>query len=111
MQATFSILTNSILSHIATVSDYDLMVIEDEETPLAAGLTRTNYFAATLVTIALIVLVIAIAIWYVKRREYKARLLELRHRLGDDSGVVPFSIRAMKDAIAECEAELVAPFI
>lgn len=110
MQSVITNIKNLILFNLADAVDYDLIAIEDEETPLAAGLARSNYFTATMITMILIIALIAFAIWLVKRNEYKLRLIELREQVGDFSGVVPFSIRAIRDEIAKCEAEITASY-
>lgn len=111
MQALLFEVKSLLFTIIAAVVDYDLVVIEDEETPLAAGISGHNYFAASVFSMVLILALCAFAAWCVKRNAYKARLVELRIQLGDESEVVPFSIRMIKDEIARSEAEIAATYL
>lgn len=110
VQSILFSIKNLIMYSVADAVDYDLFVIEEEATPLAAGLSRTSYVTSAMITMVLIIALVGFAIWLVKRNEYKKRLIELREQVGDFSGVVPFGIRAIKDEIAKCEAEITASY-
>lgn len=111
MQSLLFGIKNLFITVIATVTDYDLLVIEDEETPLAPGVAGPDYFGMTMFTMVLVLALCLFAAWCVKRNAYKARLVELRIQLGDESEVVPFSIRMIKDEIAKSEAEITSTYI
>lgn len=85
------------------VSAYDLIVIEEEATPLAGG--AHNYYYLTLMVIGVLALAGLIVFFFVKRSEYVKRLSELNERLGRDEKA-PFSIKDIKFRISEAEAEL-----
>lgn len=42
---------NNLIMSVCTVDDYDLLVIEDEETPLAAGINGPDYFLIAMITV------------------------------------------------------------
>lgn len=93
------------------ITDYDLIVIEDEITPLGAGPAGTNYFAATAVFVAACLCVIMALVWAIRRRKAKNRLVELINKSGDTSIKVPLSIRKIKDVTIDLEAELTASML
>jgi len=85
------------------VSAYDLVVIEEEATPLAGGMH--NYYYHTLVVIAILAVIGLIAVYLIKRNGYVKRLSELNVRLGRDEKA-PFTIKDIKFKISDAESEL-----
>lgn len=86
---------------------YDLIVIEDEDTPLAAS-ANVNYYLPTVIAVLTILLAGLLIYWLIKRNNYKKRLLELRQKLDDHDKRTAITIRGIKDEIARLETELVA---
>ncbi|MBO4678520.1 MAG: hypothetical protein J5626_02525 [Lachnospiraceae bacterium] len=97
-----------IASAAATALDdtYDLIVVDDEATPLSAGPLTHNYYPAALVTVLILAAITILAVWLIRRNTYKARLLELRKQAGDENIRVPFRIKDIKDAVREAENNL-----
>ena len=91
----------------ASAEGYDLIVIDDEATPLSAGPLTHSYYPAAAVTILILALLTIIAIWVIRRNGFKARLLELRAKAGDKKVRVPFTIKGIKDEVRETEKNLI----
>ncbi len=89
---------------VISAAEYDLIVIEENDVPLAAGIGHTNYYIATLFVLIALMIVAAFTAWFLKRREYAGRLSELSKKAGTDIKI-PITIRRIKEeiAIAECE--------
>ena len=100
----------SFASSVYTILDqsYDLIVIDETETPLGAGPVGTNYYVFAVCIVVLAALVASFALWFTRRSFYTKRLLELRGRAGNTDTRVPFSIKEIKEAIEEVEANLSA---
>lgn len=101
----------SFISKISVcgVSEYDLIVIEDDATPLAANAgTYANYYLPTLCIVLAVFLAGVLIFWLIKRNNYKKRLLELRKKLDDNDRKASLTIRGIKDEISRLEAELVS---
>lgn len=98
----------TIASLAAEASDaaYDLIVVDDEATPLSAGPLTHNYYPAAIITVAVLAALTLFTVWLVRRNTLKARLLELREQAGDGNSDVPFRIKSMKDAVREAENNL-----
>ena len=98
----------TVVSTAATVSDpgYDLMVIDDEATPLSAGPLAHNYYPVAVVTVIILAALTIFTIWIIRRNAIKSRLLELRAKAGAGEGRVPFTIKGIRDAIREAENNL-----
>ncbi len=99
--------TLSVLQTVLSQS-YDLIVIDETETPLGAGPVGSGYYLYAVLTVLLTAMLAALAVWVTRRNSLKVRLLELRQRAGNTDTKVPLSIKALKDAIAETEAEISA---
>lgn len=97
------------LSALETL-EYDLIVIEDGDVPLASGFYNTNYYTVTLVAILLLLIVGALVVWFMKRHKYVERLVELKQKV-DRECKIPLTIRSIKDEIAIMECELAASII
>ena len=97
-----------IASAAATVYEdaYDLIVVDDEATPLSAGPLGHNYYPAAIVTVIILAVLTLITVWLIRRNTFKARLLELRKRAGDENACVPFRIKDITDAVREAENNL-----
>lgn len=104
----FSACLTKVVSVI--VGAYDLVVIEDEATPLAANAVHTNYYLITVGVMLALVLVAAVALWAVKRKRYSDRLKELNGKLASNDKV-PFTIGSIKEKIAQAETEITAAMI
>ncbi|MCR5310628.1 MAG: hypothetical protein K6E32_04325 [Lachnospiraceae bacterium] len=100
----------SFASSVYTILDqsYDLIVIDETETPLGAGPVGTNYYVLAVSIVVLAALVASFALWFTRRNFYKKRLLELRDKAGITDKGVPFSIKEIREAIEEAEANLSA---
>ena len=85
---------------------YDLIVVDDEATPLSAGPLAHNYYPAALVTVAVLAVLTILAVWLIRRNLFKKRLLELRKQAGDENSNVPFRIKDLKDAVRDAEINL-----
>lgn len=88
-------------------SAYDLLVIEDEATPLAAGANHMNYYIVTISVMIVAVVFGLISAWTAKRNAVAKRLKELNEKCGEESKI-PFTIHGIKEQIAEAEVKLVA---
>lgn len=88
-----------------SATEYDLIVIEENDVPLAAGIGHTNYYIATLFVIVALMIAATFIAWFLKRREYAVRLSELSRKAGTDCKV-PLTIRRIKEEIAITECEL-----
>ena len=97
-----------LASAAATVYEdtYDLIVVDDEATPLSAGPLGHNYYPAAIVTVIILAALTLIAVWLIRRNSFKARLLELRKQAGDEDSCVPLRIKDIKDAVREAENNL-----
>lgn len=84
---------------------YDLMIIEDEDTPLAAEAPKGNYYVVTAVIIVAAALIALLVTWLVKRSQEAKRLKELNKKL-NKTAKTPLKIRDIKDQIAQAEIEL-----
>ncbi|MCR5278728.1 MAG: hypothetical protein K6E19_04725 [Lachnospiraceae bacterium] len=93
---------NNILSSVLTQS-YHLIVIGEDETPLAAG-PAGSYYVYAVVTVVLAALIAVAALWITRRNALKRRLLDLRKRSGNTDTSVPVSIKGIREAITETEA-------
>lgn len=89
------------------IKGYDLIVIEDEATPLAKRPIVQNYYFSSLYAIAVLLLAILFVVWVVKRVRIKRHLRELIAKSGDKSRKIPLLITKIEDAIKALEAELV----
>ncbi len=89
---------------------YDIIIIEETETPLGAGPVQTHYYLYALLAMALLTVVIAVSLWASKRDSYVKRLKELNEKRGENVKV-PFRIKAIKEAIKEAEFELTASML
>lgn len=97
---------------VCLVPAYDLIVIDDQETPLAAKAgSNIDMYGPTAIIVLSVVLIGLLIYWMIKRRKYKKRLLELRSKIGDHDKRAPFLIRGIKDEIARLETELVSDYI
>ncbi|MBP5298043.1 MAG: hypothetical protein J6Z09_02710 [Lachnospiraceae bacterium] len=98
----------TIASLAAEASDaaYDLIVVDDEATPLSAGPLTHNYYPAALITVMVLAAITLLTVWLIRRNSLKVRLLELREQAGDNNSEVPFRIKRMKDAVREAENNL-----
>lgn len=92
-------------------STYDLIVIDENETPLAAGPAGGGYYIYAVVTVILAALIALAAVWFTRRNVLKRRLMELRERTGSHETEIPFSIKGLKEAIDLAEAEVSAVLI
>lgn len=99
-------LVNAVLEQ-----SYDLIVIDESDTPLGSGPVNTNYYILAVCTVALAALLAFMVLFVTRRNGLKKRLLELRKRAGNEDMTVPFSIRELKDAVAEAEANLSAELL
>ena len=97
---------NNILFTMLT-QPYDLIVIGEEETPLAAGPAGGGYYIYAVMAVLLAALLAMAAVWITRRNILKKRLMELRERSGSTDTSIPFSLKALKDAISEEEAVIV----
>ena len=99
----------TIASALTAVSadSYDLIVIDDEATPLSAGPLAHSYYPAAVVTVIALAVLTVLTIWFIRRHGFKARLLELRAKAGDEQSKVPITIKGIKDAVREAEKNLV----
>lgn len=97
---------NNILFTLLTQS-YDLIVIDEEATPLAAAPVSGGYYIYAVMAVVLAALLAMAAVWITRRNILKKRLMELRERSGNSDTSIPFSLKALKDAISEEEAVIV----
>lgn len=86
---------------------YDLIVVDDEATPLSNGPLSVNYYPTAIAAVIALAVLTLLAVWMIRRNGYKARLLELRQKAGDTSKAIPFTIRGIKDAVKEAEKNLI----
>ncbi len=99
------IMTLTNLMSNAILSSYNLVVIEEEETPLAAGIPGTNYFGTAITVVLAIMFLLGFGLWISKRTERANYLKDLHESMGVE-GKVPLSIRAINDEIVKAEAHL-----
>ncbi len=90
---------------------YDLIVIEDNNTPLAAKASSIDMYGPTAIIVLSVILLGLLIYWLVKRNRYKKRLLELRSKMGDHDKRSAFLISGIKDEITRLETELVSDYI
>ena len=97
-----------LASAAATVYEdtYDLIVVDDEATPLSAGPLGHNYYPAAIVTVIILAALTLLVVWLIRRNSFKVRLLELRKQAGDGNTRVPFRIKDITDAVREAENNL-----
>ncbi|MBR6309108.1 MAG: hypothetical protein IKR39_10935 [Lachnospiraceae bacterium] len=86
---------------------YDLIVVDDEATPLSNGPLSVNYYPTAIIAVAAIAVIALLTVWFIRRSGYKSRLLELRAKAGDKSKAIPLTIRGIKDAVKEAEKNLI----
>jgi len=86
---------------------YDLIVIDDEATPLSNGPLSDNYYPTAIVAVIVLAVIALLTVWFLRRKGYKVRLLELREKANDTDKSIPFTIRGIKDAIKEAEKNLI----
>ena len=84
-------------------ADYNLVVIEAEEVPLAAS-SGSEYFWLTVVVMVLVAAVALLAIYLIRCNGYRKRIRELNPGGKSDQGWV---LRKLKESIAELEAKKV----
>lgn len=90
--------------------NYDLIIIDDGEVPMAPGIGHANYFFVMLAILVAVAVVVFLVTWYSRRGKMKKRLLELWGAQSKE-GKVPFTIHSISGLIAEAEAELAATMI
>ena len=86
---------------------YDLIVVDDEATPLSNGPISANYYPTAIIAVVALAVLALLTVWVIRRAGYKTRLLELRAKAGDESKAIPFTIRGIKDAVKEAEKNLI----
>ncbi len=91
-----------------TQQTYDLIVIDEGEAPLAAAPVGSGYYAYAVTAVFFAALIALASVWITRRNALKKRLLEIRERSGNSDTSVPVTIKAIRDAINEAEAESVA---
>lgn len=96
------------IQNFITVSGYQLVVIEDNETPLASAPVGQNFVAGSLIAVAFAMLAGFMMIDMTKRIKLRERLLKLREEAGDDNENLPFTIGKLRDEISERELSLVS---
>lgn len=106
-QGIFAVCSQLVLTAYLT---YDLIIIEDSETPLAPGAGHPNYYLLTVLAIIVISLLAVLMSWAYKRNTEVKRLKELNSKLGF-STKVPFRISSIKEEIATAEANLTASML
>ena len=94
----------------ALLAAYDLIIIEDEATPLAPSAMHVNYYLITLTFITVITIAALLASWFTRREALKKRLIELNGKLGRDEKI-PFKIKTIKEYIEVAETDLSASMI
>ena len=104
-----NICINAVVTKVASVlaAGYDLIIIEETETPLGATPVHADFYLYTLLAMVIIAAVIAVSLWASKRNNYVKRLNELNEKRGEVIKM-PFTIKAIKEAIKEAEFELTA---
>ena len=104
-----SVVLSAVSSVVCTTTlileGYDLLIIEDGETPLSSGPGGANYFPLTCAVIAAIVITTILVLWLVNRDRYAKRLKELNRKL-ERKAKIPFFTNSIKEEIAMAEAEL-----
>lgn len=90
--------------------NYDLIVIEDGEVPLAKGANHMNYFFLLIAVLVLIAVAALTFTWAGKRAQKKSRLIELKKKAGK-GGSVPFTIKGIENEITKTEAEMAAAML
>lgn len=90
--------------------DYDLIVIEDEEVPMAASASHVNYYVVILAVIAGIALISLLAWWLTRRKKYVKRLVELSVQTNTPVKV-PLFIKSIREKIEYLESEISASMI
>lgn len=97
---------------VCLVPAYDLIIIEDQDTPLAAKAgSNIDMYGPTAIIVLSVILLGLFIYWMIKRSKYKKRLLELRSKMGDHDKKSAFLIRGIKDEITRLETELVSEYI
>lgn len=116
MKNTFLMLATNIgailvsLTGIVLASEYDLIIIEEMETPLAGGPVHANYYVLTLCAIAVMVLIALLVAWLLQRAKLVKRFDELNDKLGRKEKA-PFTQKAIKEEIMRVETEITATMI
>jgi len=104
-----SIVLSAVSSVVCTTTlileGYDLLLIEDGETPLSKGPQAVNYFPLTCGVIAAIIITILLVLWLVNRDRHAKRLKELNKKL-ERKTRIPFFIKTIKEEITLAESEL-----
>lgn len=95
---------------VSAAYDYDLIVIDDGEVPLASGFGKPNYYIVTLLVIFVAAIIITLFLWLTKRAGYTKRLSELSEKSGCEVSH-PITIRALKDEIRRVEAEMASGMV
>lgn len=113
--AIFMLATNLgavLVSLLGTViaQEYDLVVIEEMDTPLAGGPVHTNYYVLTLCAIAVMLLIALFVAWFLKRTKLVKRLQKLNAQL-NKTEKAPLFIKAIKEEILRAESEITASMI
>ncbi len=84
---------------------YRLTVIEDEEVPLAPGISfSTKFFSITIALMAVILIGIVVSIYYFRCRGYQKRILELKE--DGLQGCSGWNLRKLKELLMEIELEV-----
>ena len=91
-----------------TQQAYDLIVIDEGEAPMAAAPADGGYYIYAVITVFFAALIAMAAVWITRRNVLKNRLLELRELSGNTDTTVPFTLKALRDAVNEAEAEYIA---
>lgn len=100
----FSSLFTNLIDKVL-LSSYSLVVIEEEETPLAGSIPGTNYYGTAVALVMVTILLLCIGLWISKRTERANYLKGLYSSMGV-ARKVPVSIRAINDEIVKAEAYL-----
>ena len=105
LEKGFHVISSAVAD--ASTEGYDLIVIDDEATPLSAGPLAHSYYPAAVATVIFLAALTVFTIWIIRRNTLRARLLELRTKAGDGDSCVPFTIKGIKDAVREAENNLI----
>lgn len=89
-----------------TSQDYQLIVIESEQVPLAAGpvMAANNFWLLLIVAFAVVVL-LSVWIYLTRCRGYRKRIMELDSGGGEYLG---WNVRRLEQTVAELELDLAA---
>ncbi len=89
---------------------YRLVVIEEEQTPLAAGemLNGNFFFLITIIVMIAIIIATILGIYYFKCMQYRKRLSELKKNGVDIK--LSWNLKALKEEVTEIEWNLVNIF-